>query len=140
MLNIKQDLVTVIEMEITEIKKQDPLTGRIIACCYRVHSELGPGFNEQIYQNALELALKEEGLEYQREKGCRVSYHNKDIGRFKLDLIVENKIIVELKALAGNIPAVFELQVLSYLKASGYKVGLLINFGNKSCRVRRLMI
>jgi len=57
-----------------------------------------------------------------------------------LDLIIEDKVIIEVKALTGNIPTVFELQVLSYLKASGYKVGLLINFGNKSCQVRRLMV
>lgn len=129
-----------IKKKITEIKKRDPLTERIIACCYKVHSELGPGFNERVYHNALELALKEEGLEYQTERSYKVSYHGKDIGRSKLDLIVEHKIIVELKALSGNIPAVFELQVLSYLKASGYKVGLLINFGNKSCQIRRLMV
>lgn len=129
-----------IKKKITEIKKRDPLTERIIACCYRVHRELGPGFNEQVYHNALEIALKEEGLEYQTERGYKVSYHGKDIGRFKLDLIVEHKVIVELKALTGNIPAVFELQVLSYLKASRYKVGLLINFGNKGCQIRRLMV
>ncbi len=55
-------------------------------------------------------------------------------------LIIEDKVIVEVKAITGNIPTVFELQVLSYLKASGYKVGLLINFGNQSCQVRRLMV
>lgn len=55
-------------------------------------------------------------------------------------MIIENKVILEVKAVTGNIPTVFELQVLSYLKASGYKVGLLINFGNKSCQVRRLMV
>ena len=64
----------------------------------------------------------------------------KSVGRFRLDLVIENKVTVEVKALAGNIPAVFELQVLSYLKVSKHSIGLLINFGNKSCRVRRLMI
>jgi len=129
-----------IKEKMTEIKKRDPLTERIIACCYRVHSDLGPGFNEWVYHNALELVLKKEGLEYQTEKGYNVSYHGKDIGKFRLDLIVEDKVIVEVKALTGNILAVFEQQVLSYLKASGYKVGLLINFGNKSCQIRRLMV
>ena len=129
-----------IKREITEIKQRDPLTERIISCSYKVHSELGSGFKENVYHSALEIALKQEGLRYQTEKSFTVSYQDKEVGRFRLDLIVEDRIIVELKALTGNTPTVFELQVLSYLKASGYKIGLLINFGNKSCQVRRLMI
>lgn len=129
-----------IKKQITELKEKDPLTERIIACCYKVHTELGPGFRENIYHSALEIALKQEGLAYQTEKDFTVSYQGKNVGKFRLDLIVEDRVIVELKALTGDIPTVFELQVLSYLKASGYKIGLLINFGNKSCQVRRLMI
>jgi GxxExxY protein len=129
-----------IKKQITEIKARDPLTEKIIARAYRVHSKLGLGFNENIYHNALEIALKQENLRYQTQRSFTVSYHGKDIGRFKLDLIVEDKVVVEVKALTGNIPTVFELQVLSYLKASGYNIGLLINFGNKSCQVRRLMV
>lgn len=136
-------MITVIKKKITEIKIRDPLTKKIISCAYKVHSKIGPGFNENIYHNALEIALKEEGLKYQTEKSYnvsyKVSYKGRDVGRFGLDLIIEDKVIVEIKALTGNIPTVFELQVLSYLKASGYKIGLLINFGNKSCQVRRLM-
>jgi len=129
-----------IKKQITEIKNRDPLTERIIACAYKVHSELGPGFNESIYHNALKIALEDQRLKYQTEKGFNVSFHGKDVGRLKLDLIIEDKVIVEIKALTGNIPTLFELQVLSYLKASGCKVGLLINFGNKSCQIRRLMV
>ncbi|MBU0549237.1 MAG: GxxExxY protein [Candidatus Omnitrophica bacterium] len=129
-----------IEKKITEIKSRDPLTEKIIACAYKVHSELGPGFNEGIYHNALKMALEDQGLKYQAEKGFNVLFHGKDVGKMRLDLIIEDKIIVEIKALTGNIPTVFELQVLSYLKASGYKIGLLINFANKSCQVRRLMV
>ena len=122
------------------IEDKDTLTEKIIACSYKVHSELGPGFNERMYHNALEMALKQEDLRYQTEKSFTVSYQGEDVGRFRLDLIIEDKVIVEVKSLTGNIPTVFELQVLSYLKASGYNIGLLINFGNKSCQVRRLMI
>ncbi|MFH2138105.1 MAG: GxxExxY protein [Candidatus Omnitrophota bacterium] len=122
------------------IKESDPLTERIIACAYKVHSELGPGFNEKIYHNALKISLKDQGLNYETEKSFNVSFQDEKIGNFRLDLIIEDKIVTELKALTGNIPALCELQVLSYLKASKYKVGLLINFGNKSCQVRRLMI
>ncbi|MFH1397613.1 MAG: GxxExxY protein [Candidatus Omnitrophota bacterium] len=123
-----------------EIKTKDPLTEKIIACAYKVHSELGSGFNESIYHGALRIALEEQRLKYQIEKSFNISFHGKDVGKLRLDLIVEDKVIVEVKALTGNIPTVFELQVLSYLKASGYKIGLLINFGNKSCQIRRLMV
>jgi len=123
-----------------DTKEKDPLTEKIIACAYKVHSKLGPGFNESIYHNALKIALEEQGLKYQTEKNLDILFQDKNIGRFRLDLVIEDKVVTELKALTGNIPSVFELQVLSYLKASGYKVGLLINFGNKSCQIRRLMI
>lgn len=133
-------MITMIKSEITEIKNRDPLTERIIACAYKVHSELGPGFNEGIYHDALKITLEEQRLKYQTEKCFSILFHGKDVGNLRLDLIIEDKVIVEIKALTGNIPTVFELQVLSYLKASGYKVGLLINFGNKSCQIRRLMV
>ena len=122
------------------IKDRDPLTEKVIACAYKVHSELGPGFNEGTYHNALKLALEEDGLRFQTEKSFSVSFRGKYIGKLRLDLVIEDKVIIEVKALAGKLPAVFELQILSYLRASGYKVGLLINFGNKSCQVRRLMV
>lgn len=122
------------------IKDKDPLTERIIGCAYKVHSELGPGFNEAIYHNALKVAFDENELKYQTEKSFNISFQGKRVGRLRLDLIVEDEVIIEVKAITGNVPAVFELQVLSYLKASGYKVGLLMNFGNKSCQVRRLMV
>ena len=122
------------------IKQRDLLTDKIIACAYNIHSELGPGFNERLYHNALKIALKDQGLRYQTEKSFDVSFQDKNIGKFRLDLVIEDKVVTELKAIVGNIPAVYELQVISYLKASGYNVGLLINFGNKSCQVRRLMV
>ena len=126
--------------KIAVIKDEDPLTEKIIGCAYKVHSELGPGFNEGIYHNALKIALEEDGLRLQAEKSFYVSFQGKHIGKLRLDLIIEDKVIIEVKAITGNIPTVFELQVLSYLKASGYKVGLLINFGNQSCQIRRLMV
>ena len=122
------------------MENRDPFTEKIIACCFKVHSELGPGFNEKIYQNALMLALKEGALKYETEKEFIVYFQDKKIGVLKLDLIVEGKVIVELKALAGNIPDVFKYQVLSYLKVSNLHVGLLVNFGNKSCQVKRFML
>jgi len=122
------------------MENRDPLTERIIGCCFRVHNELGPGFNERIYHNALEITFEQEGLQYQTEKEVKVFFQGKYVGNFRLDLIVEKKIIVEIKALAGNIPSVFEAQVISYLRASGFRIGLLVNFGNKSCQVKRIAV
>lgn len=119
---------------------RDPLTGKIIEACYRVHNELGPGFVERIYMNALKIALEGLKLQFFTEKEFVVKYEEQTVGKFRVDILVENKVIVELKAVEGKIPKIFESQLISYLKASGIKVGLLVNFGNRSCEVRRLMI
>ena len=127
-----------------EIKKHndrdsDPLTRGIIKACYRVRSELGPGFGEKVYLNALKIALGLLNLGYEVEKEFRVSFQKQNVGKFLVDLVIENSVIVELKAVEGRIPKIFESQVISYLKASGLNVGLLVNFGNQRCEVRRLM-
>jgi GxxExxY protein len=121
------------------MKDRDPLTERIIGCCFKVHGELGPGFNEKIYHNALKLLLEQEELRYQTEKNFEVFYLNKRVGVFRADLVVENKVIIEIKSLTGNFPVVFEYQLISYLKVSGLHVGLLVNFGNKSCQIKRVV-
>jgi len=122
------------------MKEKDPLTERIIACCFKVHNELGPGFNEKIYHRALEIVLKEDNLRYETEKEFAVFYQDKKVGSLRLDLIVEGKVIVEAKALSGNIPDIFKYQLLSYLKVSNLNVGLLVNFGNKSCQIKRFVL
>ena len=120
-----------------EIK--DSLTEKIIACCFKIHSELGPGFKEKIYHNAVKIALKQVGLNYDTEKQYSIVFQDKKVGSLRLDLVVEDKVVLEIKALTGVVPEVFKYQVLSYLKASMLKVGLLINFGNKSCQVQRFV-
>ena len=120
--------------------ERDPLTGKIIEACYHVHNELGPGFVERIYMNALKIALEKRKLKFTAETEFVVRYAEQPIGKFRADLLVENKVIVELKAVEGKMPKIFESQIISYLKASDIKVGLLVNFGNRSCEVRRLMI
>jgi len=119
---------------------RDPLTAKIIQACYHVHNALGPGFVERVYRNALMIALQKMNLSLLAEKEFAVRYQEKIVGKFRTDLVVEGQVIVELKALEGKMPKIFESQVISYLKASGLKVGLLINFGNRSCEVRRLMV
>jgi GxxExxY protein len=88
----------------------------------------------------MKLVLEEKGLRYDTEKEFIVYLQNKKIGSLRLDLIVEDKVILEIKALTGNIYEVFKYQLLSYLKISNLHVGLLVNFGNKSCQVKRFMV
>jgi len=120
--------------------ERDPLTGKIIQACFHVHTTLGPGFVERIYLNALKIGLEKLSLQFAAEKEFAVKYQDQPSGKFRVDLFVENQVIVELKAVEGRMPKIFESQVISYLKASGIKVGLLVNFGNRSCEVRRLMM
>ena len=116
------------------------MTEEVIAACYRVHNELGPGFVEKIYARALKIALQKTTLEYQTEKEFSVSFGGTKVGKFRADFVVNNSVIVELKSLAGNIPKLYESQIISYLKASGLRTGLIVNFGNLKCQVRRLML
>ncbi|MES2446092.1 MAG: GxxExxY protein [Bacteroidota bacterium] len=119
---------------------KDPLTQTIIGCCYDVHTQLGPGFLEKIYVNALKIKLQQVGLSYQAEKEFNVIFEGIVIGKFRCDLFVEEKVIVELKSVTGYQPKLFQSQVISYLKASKVKTGLLINFGNTSCEVKRISV
>jgi GxxExxY protein len=121
------------------MKEQNQLTKRIIGCCFKVHRELGPGFNEKVYHNALKLLFDKEGLQYESEKEFEVFFSNKKVGSFRADLVVQNEVIIEIKSLLGNVPVLFQHQLISYLKASDIHIGLLINFGNKSCQVKRII-
>jgi GxxExxY protein len=118
----------------------DLLTKKIIGACYDVHNKLNPGFVEKIYLKALKHALNKVGVDYTAEKEFHVSFNGEKVGKFRVDLVVEGKVIVELKSTEGSLPKIFESQVISYLKASGLKVGLLVNFGNRQCVIRRLVI
>ena len=119
--------------------QNDPLTERVIGCCFKVHRQLGPGFPERIYHNALRLALKKVGLNLESGKRYGVSYEDAKVGEFQVDLLIEGQVVLEVKAVTGVMPRVFEAQVLAYLKAAKLPVGLLVNFGNKSCQIRRLV-
>ena len=104
-----------------------------------VHRILGPGFLESIFQVALEFELQARGLNADSQRTLNVRYKDRMIGRFKADLVVEEKVIVELKA-ASDISTSFEAQLLNYLRATGIRVGLLLNFGAKSLQIRRRII
>jgi len=104
------------------------LTDRIIGAFYAVYNELGHGFLESVYGNALLIALQDAGLTVEARKCLTVEYRSHVVGGFKADLLVAEKIIVEIKAVSHLLPA-HEAQLVNYLKASGLHVGLLLNFG-----------
>lgn len=106
------------------------ITEKIIGCAIEVHRNLGPGLLEQIYENALCIELEMSGLKYQRQEKYPLLYKQRNIGEHRIDLIIEENIIVEIKSVERFDP-IFEAQVLTYLKITGKKVGLLINFNSK---------
>lgn len=106
------------------------LTDIIIKTFYEVYNELGYGFLERVYQNSLYLELKNKGLNVEAQKKIKVYYKGIEVGEYYADLIVEDLIILELKA-ADCIVAAFENQILNYLKGTNCEVGLLLNFGTK---------
>jgi GxxExxY protein len=114
------------------------LTEKIIGCAYRVYNELGSGFLEKIYENALKIELEEEGLRVSQQEKIDVHYKGILIGDYIADLLVEDKIIIELKAV-NELATVHENQLVNYLKATGMKLGLLINFGNKLKIKRKIL-
>jgi len=120
--------------------EHDELTEKIIGCCYEVHRSLGPGFVEKIYAKALQHQLVIENLSFEVEKEFNVVFKDKFVGKSRCDLFIENRVIVELKSVTGYIPTLFKSQLLSYLKASKIQTGLLINFGNPSCEVKRISV
>ena len=117
----------------------DILTRKIIGLCYEVHGKLVPGFVEKTYLTTLKKVLTRNHVDFMAEKEFSVVFDGEIVGKFRVDLVVAGKVIVELKSVEGSIPKIFESQVISYLKASGFKVGLLVNFGNRKCIVRRLV-
>ena len=113
------------------------ITARIIAAAQEVHRQLGPGFEEVIYQRALARELPTHNLDFSREVWIDVHYKGERVGKKRVDFIID-AVMVEIKAKAGLQP-VDHVQTLSYLKASGYKVGLLFNFGGAKLMIKRLV-
>ena len=108
--------------------KHREVTAKIIDCAYKVHRELGFGFLEKVYQNALVIELTKADVKVEQEKKVKVSYDGQVIGDFTADVVVEEKVILELKSVKQS-HAAHEAQLINYLKATGIEVGLLINFG-----------
>lgn len=117
--------------------KHEALTQQIIGCLVKVHRTLGPGFLESIYRRALCLELQRSGLKVEAEKPVPVYYEGEEVGLHRLDLVVEDTVVLELKAVPELAPAHYE-QLRSYLRATGLDVGLLINFGRERSDFRRI--
>lgn len=112
---------------------------QIIAAVYEVHNVLGFGFLETVYQKALEKELRSRGLKAEAQKEIRVKYKDEDIGSYYADLIVNDEIILELKAVE-NLTKAHESQLLNYLKGTGLRLGFLINFGKDKAIYKRMVL
>jgi len=115
------------------------VTERIIACIYRASNTLGSGFLEKVYENALAIELRLNGLNVQQQHPIRVFYKSEPVGDFFADLLIEDCIMTELKS-ARILDDAHSAQCLNYLKATGLKVCLLVNFGKPRAEVRRIVL
>ncbi|MES2765513.1 MAG: GxxExxY protein, partial [Bacteroidota bacterium] len=118
--------------------KYSEITAKVIGCAMKVHSTLGNGFQEVIYQRALEIEMNNTGLIFEREKEIPVYYQEQIIGSRRVDFFVDNKVMVELKAII-ELEDVHLAQAINYLEAFNMKIGLLINFGSKSLTFKRIL-
>ena len=129
------------EMEsasITAIYPEQELTQKILEGAFAVHNTLGCGFLEKVYSNALLFELRNMKLSCEHEVPFKVRYKGAVVGDYCADLIIERRVLVELKACAG-LESAHEAQILNYLKASGIQVGLLLNFGRPKLQYRRFV-
>ena len=125
-------------------QKEYPLkeiTGEIISCAIEVHSTLGPGLLENVYEEALSHEFTLRGIAYDRQKEISLKYKGKDIGRHRIDFLVEDEVILELKAVEA-MNKIYEAQLLTYLKAMNKRIGLLLNFNVERLKegIKRLII
>ena len=113
------------------------LSERVLKAFYEVYNELGSGFLESVYEHSLAIALQEAGLRVARQQPIEVSFRGRVVGEFRADLVVEDLLIIEVKACSA-LSGAHEAQLLNYLRATGYQVGLLLNFGPQAQFKRRV--
>ena len=115
----------------------DPLTAQIIGCCYRAANTLGHGFLEKVYENALAFEFRKGKIAFAQQQSVEVFYEGEKVGKFVADLVVEGRVIVEVKAVQA-LDDSHVAQGLNYLRATGLQTCLLVNFGKAKIEVRRL--
>lgn len=114
----------------------EDLTYKIRGVFFEVYNTLGPGFKEIVYHNALKEEFNNLKVKFEEKKRIQINYKGKKVGIYEPDFIVEDKIIIELKAVP-DMPKVFEKQLYSYLKGTKYRIGLLVNFGADKLEIKR---
>lgn len=125
-------------MDTNKIIEKD-LSYKIVGCGMEVHSKLGPGFLEKVYENAMMVLFRREGIAAEQQTPIKVSFEGEIVGVYCADILVDEKIILELKTV-DKIVDVHRAQILHYLRATGIKLGMILNFGNKSFEYERLVL
>jgi GxxExxY protein len=113
------------------------ISRKVIGCAMKVHRDMGPGFLERVYENALSIELRRKRIKFERQVSILVYYHGEVVGHYIADIIVDNELLLELKALQ-SITGPCKSQLLNYLKASGIPAGLILNFGSESLEFKRM--
>ncbi len=126
---------------IMDLRDLNTISEKIIGCAIEVHKVLGPGLLESVYHKALMHEFRENKIKFESEKEIQVMYKGHIVGEFRADFIIEKSIVLEIKSVDRNDP-VFEAQLLSYMKAGSYSLGLLLNFNNRLLKrgIKRLVL
>jgi len=124
--------------EMMSVDEINELTGKIIGLAIKVHKNIGPGFAEKIYEKALVQEFRKENINFLNQEGITIHYNNVELGKQRMDFLVEDEIVLEIKC-ASRIIKLFESQLISYLKATGKRVGLILNFGRKKLEIKRFV-
>ena len=119
-------------------KELNDLSNRVIGIAIDIHKKLGPGFQEKIYEGALFTELKKSGIGYEKQKVIRVDYDGQSLGNQRIDLLVDDEMILEVKACNKIVP-IHRDQVISYLKTANKKLGLILNFGRSRLEIKRVV-
>ncbi len=119
--------------------EEEELTYKVRGCVFEVYKELGAGFLEKVYENALMIELRKQGLNCSSQQALIVKYKETVVGEYIADILVEGRVIIELKSVS-KITTIHEAQLLNYLKSTGIKVGLLINFAYPKATVKRYVL
>jgi GxxExxY protein len=117
---------------------EETISQRVIRCAFNVSNTLGAGFLEKVYENALCVEFERDGIRFQAQKSITVNYKGFEVGKYVADIVVEDKLLLEIKALS-TICNSHDAQVMNYLKATNLSVGLLLNFGRPKLGIKRIV-